>query len=55
MTGHNPLRNRQVAANSWSIDDYCDRLNRVAWVVASGKPYRVAKLDDGTRYLDRAA
>lgn len=38
-----------------NLDEYCDWLNRQGFVIASGKPYRISRLEDGTRYLDRAA
>lgn len=38
-----------------NLDEYCDWLNRQGFVIESGKPYRISRLEDGTRYLDRAA
>jgi hypothetical protein len=49
MTGNRPV------PHSRSVDDHCEFLNSFHWVRSSGKPYFVSMLEDGTRYVNRAA
>lgn len=38
-----------------SLDEYCEWLNRMNFVIYSRKPYRISTNDRGERFLDRAA
>jgi hypothetical protein len=49
MTGNRPVPHQR------SLEAHCEWLNTLNWVRASGKPYFISTMEDGTRYLNRAA